>query len=63
MCVRELFRHLRREQKFNEERSRFDSAELVLALEHLHGLDVVNRWASRLECFRSDLFIIYVGLQ
>ncbi|TFK80444.1 AGC/Akt protein kinase [Polyporus arcularius HHB13444] len=39
----ELFHHLQREQKFNEERSRFYSAELLLALEHLHELDVVYR--------------------
>lgn len=39
----ELFHHLQREQRFNEERSRFYSAELLLALEHLHELDVVYR--------------------
>ncbi|KZP31491.1 AGC/Akt protein kinase [Athelia psychrophila] len=39
----ELFHHLQREQRFNEERSRFYSAELLLALEHLHELNVVYR--------------------
>ena len=39
----ELFHHLQREQRFNEEWSRFYSAELLLALEHLHELDVVYR--------------------
>lgn len=39
----ELFHHLLREQRFNEERARFYSAELLLALEHLHDLDVVYR--------------------
>ncbi|KAF9468505.1 AGC/Akt protein kinase [Collybia nuda] len=40
----ELFHHLQREHQFNEERSsRFYSAELLLALEHLHELDVVYR--------------------
>jgi len=39
----ELFHHLQREQCFNEERSRFYSAELLLALEYLHELDVVYR--------------------
>ncbi|KAL5519852.1 YPK1 [Sanghuangporus baumii] len=39
----ELFHHLQQEQRFNEERSRFYSAELLLALEHLHDLDVVYR--------------------
>lgn len=40
----ELFHHLQREQRFNEERARFYSAELLLALEHLHELDVVYRY-------------------
>ncbi|CAL1712822.1 unnamed protein product [Somion occarium] len=39
----ELFHHLQREQRFDEERARFYSAELLLALEHLHELDVVYR--------------------
>ncbi|KAF7977712.1 hypothetical protein HWV62_33507 [Athelia sp. TMB] len=39
----ELFHHLQREQRFNEERARFYSAELLLALEHLHELNVVYR--------------------
>lgn len=39
----ELFHHLQREHRFNEERARFYSAELLLALEHLHELDVVYR--------------------
>ena len=42
----ELFHHLQREQRFNEERSRFYSAELLLALEHLHELDVVYRYVN-----------------
>lgn len=42
----ELFHHLQREQRFNEERSRFYSAELLLALEHLHDLDVVYRYVN-----------------
>jgi len=39
----ELFHHLQQEQRFNEERSRFYAGELLLALEHLHELDVVYR--------------------
>lgn len=39
----ELFHHLQREQKFNEERSRFYAAELLLALEHLHSLNIIYR--------------------
>jgi serum/glucocorticoid-regulated kinase 2 len=41
----ELFHHLQREQRFNEERSRFYAAELLLALEHLHDFNVVYRYA------------------
>ncbi|KZT28827.1 Pkinase-domain-containing protein [Neolentinus lepideus HHB14362 ss-1] len=37
----ELFRHLQQEGPFSGERSRFYAAELLLALEHLHELDVV----------------------
>jgi serum/glucocorticoid-regulated kinase 2 len=40
----ELFYHLQREGKFDENRSRFYAAELLCALEHLHGFDVVYRW-------------------
>ncbi|EPQ26284.1 uncharacterized protein PFL1_06219 [Pseudozyma flocculosa PF-1] len=39
----ELFHHLQREGRFNEERSRFYAAELLCALEHLHGFNVVYR--------------------
>jgi serum/glucocorticoid-regulated kinase 2 len=40
----ELFHHLQREGKFNETRSRFYAAELLMALEHLHGFNVVYRY-------------------
>ncbi|ESK88678.1 agc akt protein kinase [Moniliophthora roreri MCA 2997] len=39
----ELFYHLQREGKFDQDRSRFYAAELLLALEHLHGFNVVYR--------------------
>jgi serum/glucocorticoid-regulated kinase 2 len=39
----ELFYHLQREGKFDEHRSRFYAAELLCALEHLHGFNVVYR--------------------
>ena len=39
----ELFHHLQREHRFDEDRARFYSAELLLALETLHELDVVYR--------------------
>lgn len=39
----ELFHHLQREGRFNEERSRFYAAELLCALEHLHQFNVIYR--------------------
>ncbi|KAF1776899.1 Protein kinase, ATP binding site [Phytophthora cactorum] len=39
----ELFFHLSRMGKFDEEMARFYAAELVVALEHLHSLGVVYR--------------------
>ena len=51
----ELFHHLQREQRFNEERSRFYSAELLLALEHLHELDVVYRYVSYVHRFDEQI--------
>ncbi|KAI9673176.1 MAG: hypothetical protein M1817_003038 [Caeruleum heppii] len=39
----ELFWHLQKEGKFNEQRARFYIAELILALQHLHQHDIVYR--------------------
>ncbi|KAI9704347.1 MAG: hypothetical protein M1836_007209 [Candelina mexicana] len=39
----ELFWHLQREGRFLEARAKFYIAELILALEHLHGYDIVYR--------------------
>ncbi|KIK96623.1 hypothetical protein PAXRUDRAFT_825768 [Paxillus rubicundulus Ve08.2h10] len=39
----ELFYHLQREGKFDQDRSRFYAAELLCALEHLHSFNVVYR--------------------
>jgi serine/threonine protein kinase len=44
----ELFYHLQREGKFDQDRSRFYAAELLCALEHLHGFNVVYRCVSSL---------------
>jgi serine/threonine protein kinase len=43
-CGGELFWHLQCETRFSEERARFYTAELVLALEHLHKYDIVYRY-------------------
>lgn len=42
----ELFYHLGRAKKFSEERARFYAAEITLALEHLHKMGIVYRWAT-----------------
>jgi RAC serine/threonine-protein kinase len=39
----ELFYHLQKEKKFNEERVRFYAAEILLALEHLHSNGIIYR--------------------
>jgi len=39
----ELFFHLRKSYKFPEKRAKFYIAELVLALEYLHGHKIVYR--------------------
>lgn len=39
----ELFHHLQREQRFDVNRARFYTAELLCALECLHGFNVVYR--------------------
>lgn len=39
----ELFWHLQKEGRFEEERAKFYIAELILALEHLHNHDIVYR--------------------
>lgn len=39
----ELFSHLRRAGRFNNEVTKFYAAEIVLALEYLHSLNIVYR--------------------
>lgn len=39
----ELFFHLRKETKFHEQRTRFYAAEIILALECLHGNGIIYR--------------------
>jgi serum/glucocorticoid-regulated kinase 2 len=39
----ELFHHLQREQRFDVNRARFYTAELLCALECLHGFNVIYR--------------------
>ena len=44
----ELFHHLQKEGRFSVERARFYTAELLCALECLHGLDVIYRYLFHL---------------
>lgn len=39
----ELFFHLRKEKKFDEERAKFYAAEIILALEYLHSKNIIYR--------------------
>jgi len=39
----ELFYHLSNQQIFSEVQARFYTAELVLALHHLHNCDIIYR--------------------
>ena len=39
----ELYYHLRREQRFSEERTKFYAAEILLAIECLHNNGVIYR--------------------
>lgn len=52
----ELFYHLQREGRFNEERSRFYAAELLCALEHLHQFNVIYRYV-----FFSSVVVGFFG--
>ncbi|KAG8931276.1 hypothetical protein FRC01_001567 [Tulasnella sp. 417] len=52
----DLFYHLQREKRFDEERSRFYAAELLLALEHLHAFDVIYR-----ELKPDNIWLDYTG--
>ena len=56
----ELFYHLQREGKFDQDRSRFYAAELLCALEHLHGFNVVYRCVSFF-CFFGWSFMCDCG--
>jgi len=39
----ELFQHLRQSKRFDEARARFYAAQIILAIEHLHRMDVIYR--------------------
>lgn len=39
----ELFTYINREKRFSEERARFYAAEIILALEYLHEMDIIYR--------------------
>lgn len=39
----ELFQHLKNARRFSEERTKFYTAEILLALEYLHSQDIIYR--------------------
>jgi serine/threonine protein kinase len=42
----ELFFHLGKVGRFTEDRARFYAAQITLALEYVHGLDIIYRWGK-----------------
>jgi len=43
----ELFKRLDDAQDLSEEDARFYAAEVIVALEHLHSLDIIYRYSSQ----------------
>ena len=43
----ELFFHLGKVGRFPEDRAKFYAAQITLALEYVHGLDIIYRWHIR----------------
>lgn len=39
----ELFSHLRKAGRFSNDMTRFYTSEIVLAIEHLHGFNIIYR--------------------
>lgn len=39
----EVFSHLRKAQRFGNDMTRFYAAEIVLAIEYLHSMDIIYR--------------------
>ena len=39
----ELFSHIAKAKRFSEDRARFYTAEIILALEYLHEMDIIYR--------------------
>lgn len=39
----ELFHHLKNEKRFKESRAKFYLAQIILAIEYLHDMDVIYR--------------------
>jgi len=51
----ELFTHLKKRGRFDEETARFYACEVILALEYLHDkLDIIYRYSNQKE--KSNLF-------
>ena len=55
----ELFHHLQKDKKFNDERVKFYAAEIVLGLEYLHKyVSVVFLHSDRTMCMLSYILIV-----
>jgi len=38
-----MFHHLKQDKRFTEDKAKFYAAQIVMALEYLHGIDVIYR--------------------
>jgi serine/threonine protein kinase len=57
----ELFFHLSREKRFSEERAKFYTAEICLAIGFLHENNIVYRDIKVIaECFKFLYFYIFI---
>ena len=61
--LHQLFFHLSKERVFSEERSRFYSSEIVLAVKYLHEKKVVYRDLKVISSDQSQEDIIFNTLQ
>lgn len=55
----ELFYHLQKAKKFSEARARFYTAELLLALEHLHRHNVIHREWVKIRITNVWIFFLH----
>ena len=55
----ELFFHLTKAGRFTEERTKFYSAEIVLAIEYIHSKDIIYRFVDICAVCVCDFFSLF----